>query len=221
MSRDFYGIMIKYPDPGRVKTRLAADIGPADAAVLSREITERVMEQTTPPSGGYVRFVFYGPPERTDEFGSWLPDEKLICQRGGDIGERMHNAVTCLFDNGADKAVITGSDIPDLAKETVLQAFELLEGADVVIGPALDGGYYLIGMKSPMPVLFRDIPWSTEDVYSETVGAITRSGRSYKCLPALSDIDTVEGLRSYLKEGSIGTLGSARFNDPRHRPKVP
>ena len=186
--------MIKYPEPGRVKTRLAGDIGSEQAALICRYMTERVVKQTRPNACDYDRFVFYDPPERVQDFLSWLPHEKFMAQTGSDVGERMDNAVRDLLDNGAEKAVITGADIPDLTSRIIMQAFEMLEHADVVVGPAYDGGYYLIGMKSPMPELFRNIPWSTKDVFSETVRILKLSGKSYGILPALSDLDTIEDL---------------------------
>ena len=194
MSRNFYGIMIKYPEPGRVKTRLAGNIGSEKAALICRKITERVMKQTITVAGDYDRFVFYDPPDRVRDFLSWLPHEKFIAQTGSDVGERMDNAIRYLLENGAEKAVITGADIPDLTSKIIIQAFEMLDHSDAVIGPAHDGGYYLIGMKSPMPELFRNIPWSTRDVFSETVRTLERSGKSYDVLPVLSDLDTIEDL---------------------------
>ena len=191
--------MIKYPEPGRVKTRLAKNIGAGMAALICRQITERVMKQTMPGAAGYERFVFYGPQERARDFLSWLPHEKFMAQTGSDVGERMANAIRYLLEKGAEKAVITGADIPDLSSKIIIQAFEMLDHADVVVGPALDGGYYLIGMKSPMPELFRDIPWSTGDVFSETVRSIKHSGKSYRVLPVLSDLDTIEDLYNIYK----------------------
>ena len=186
--------MIKYPEPGRVKTRLAGDIGAEKAALICRKMTERVMKQTIPVAGEYDRFVFYDPQERVRDFVSWLPHEKFVAQTGSDVGERMDNAIRYLLENGAKKAVITGADIPELTSGIVIQAFEMLDHADVVVGPALDGGYYLIGMKSPMPELFRNIPWSTGDVFQKTVRTLKHSGKSYGVLPVLSDLDTIEDL---------------------------
>lgn len=186
--------MVKYPEPGRVKTRLAGDIGPEKAALICRQMTERVMKQTIPFAEEYNRFVFYDPAERVRDFMSWLPHEKFMAQEGSDVGQRMDNAIRYLLENGAEKAVITGADIPALTSRIVLHAFEMLDHADVVVGPARDGGYYLIGMKSTTPELFRNIPWSTGDVFAETVMALKHSGKSYRVLPVLSDLDTIEDL---------------------------
>ena len=191
--------MIKYPEPGRVKTRLAGDIGAQKAALICRQIAQQVMKQTMPVDGEYDRFVFYDPPERIQDFVSWLPHEKFIVQTGNDVGERMNNALRYLLEKGAKKAVITGADIPDLTSRIVIEAFEILDHADVVVGPAIDGGYYLIGMKSPIPGLFSNIPWSTGDVFSETIRAIKNSGKSYGVLPVLTDLDTIEDLSNIYK----------------------
>lgn len=191
--------MIKYPEPGRVKTRLAGDIGAEKAALICRKITERVMKQTMPDAGKFERFVFYDPSERIRDFVSWLPHEKFIAQAGSDVGERMDNAIRYLLENGAEKVVITGADIPELSGKIIIQAFEMLGHADVVVGPAHDGGYYLIGMKSPMPELFRNIIWSTRYVFSETIMALEHSGKSYGVLPVLSDLDTIEDLGNVYK----------------------
>ena len=186
--------MIKYPEPGRVKTRLAGDIGAEKAALICRQITERVMKQTIPHAAEYYRSVFYDPPERGQDFMSWFPHERFMAQTGSDVGERMDKAIRYLLENGAKKAVITGADIPDLTSKIIIQAFEILDHADVVVGPAHDGGYYLIGMKSPMSELFRNIPWSTRDVFSETVRTLNSSKKSFAVLPVLSDLDTIEDL---------------------------
>lgn len=191
--------MVKYPEPGKVKTRLAGDIGTEKAALICRQITERVMKQTISGAGEYDRFVFYDPPERVNDFESWLPHERFICQTGGDVGERMDNAIRYLLECGAKKAVITGADIPDLANGIVMQAFEMLDHADVVVGPAYDGGYYLVGMKSPLPELFRNIPWSTKDVFTETVRTLKHLEKSCEVLPVLSDLDTIEELGRFYK----------------------
>jgi rSAM/selenodomain-associated transferase 1 len=194
---NLYGIMVKYPEPGRVKTRLAKDIGEENAARICRRIAERILCNTKPLSGAYDRFVLYDPPERKKDFEEWLSGEHLLAQTGNDVGEKMDNAIRALLSMGAKKAVITGADIPDLNREVIVMAFESLTAADIVIGPAKDGGYYLIGMKSPHPELFHDIPWSTETVLGKTVGIISGGSLRYSTVPALSDLDTAEDLRRF------------------------
>lgn len=189
--------MIKYPEPGRVKTRLAREIGEYRAAEICSQIAERVVRNTAPEARDYQRIIFFDPPEREDDFRNWLPGEQVEVQSGSSLGERMDNCIRYLLSRGADKAVITGADIPDLSREIIRQAFENLDFADVVIGPAYDGGYYLIGMKAPVPELFQDIPWSTNRVLSETISAMDRLGKSYCLLTTLSDMDTVADIGNY------------------------
>lgn len=198
-NKKLYGIMMKYPEPGRVKTRLAKDIGQDKAAFICRQMTERVIRRTIPIAGEYGRFIFYDPPERVQDFKLWFPNEKLITQKGSDVGARMGNAIRYMLENRAEKTVITGTDIPDINRIIIAQAFEILSHKDIVIGPAHDGGYYLIGMKTPIPELFQGITWSAGNVFSETVNIIKLLNKSYGTVPVLSDIDTIEDLRHIVK----------------------
>lgn len=191
--------MMKYPEAGRVKTRLARNIGAQNAAQISKQMAEKVLSSTVTTDYEYRRIIFIDPVERESDFRNWLPGEQFVGQQGCNLGERMDNVIRYLFGRGAEKAVITGADIPKLNKDIILQAFKELDYADVVIGPAIDGGYYLIGMKRPFPELFQGIPWSTEDVFSETVRIINSLCKSYRIVPALSDIDTIEDLDHIVK----------------------
>jgi rSAM/selenodomain-associated transferase 1 len=198
INKNFYGIMIKYPEPGRVKTRLAREIGEFRASEIYRHIAEQVLRNTAPSEDDhYRRIIFIDPPEREAEFRDWLPGEQFAGQQGSELGERMDNVIRHLLTTGGEKAVITGSDIPKLSRDIVMQAFMELDHADIIIGPAADGGYYLIGMKAPAPELFHEIAWSTKDVFPETVRILKQSGKSYGVLPILSDLDTIEDLKQH------------------------
>lgn len=199
---NLYGIMIKYPDPGRVKTRLAREIGEVRAAEICRQVAELVVRQTSPTADTYQRIVFIDPPEKEADFRAWLPGEELVAQQGLDLGQRMDSIIRYLLGRAAEKAVITGADIPKLDRNIIRQAFKKLDRVDVVIGPACDGGYYLVGMKNPTPELFIDMPWSTKNVFSETVRILEKIGKSYELLPVLTDIDTIEDLK-YLLVGRL------------------
>jgi rSAM/selenodomain-associated transferase 1 len=193
-SRKIYGIVMKFPVPGAVKSRLARDIGEAAATETYRKVAEGVLCRTRPKTGEYERIIFYSPADMRHRFGEWMPDESLSPQRGADIGEVMANAINEMFDHGAAKAVLTGTDIPGLCREIIEQAFSELDGSDVVIGPAKDGGYYLVGMKSPIPGLFRGLSWGSEKVYGETVSVIDTLGLTMSTVETLADLDTVEDL---------------------------
>lgn len=204
MNRNLYGIMIKYPEPGRVKTRLATDIGHEKAVEICRQVTEQVMNNTVPFNQYFRRIVFYDPPERSEDFIQWLGHEQFIPQQGSDVGERMNNAIRELLACGAKKAVLTGTDIPALNSTIISSAFSALDHADIVIGPAADGGYYLIGMKEPHGELFRDIPWSTERVFETTASRIRQLGLSVSHAVKLADIDRVEDLKNLFGSHSAG-----------------
>ena len=193
--KNLFGLLAKYPEAGKVKTRLARDIGSEGAARIYRIIAERIFHNTFPDKDdGFGRIFFFSPQADARRFESWIPGEKLLPQRGRDIGDIMWNALKDLFDSGASKAVIAGVDIPDLDKTIIRDAFLKLEDVDVVIGPAEDGGYYLIGMKAEHPEIFQGISWSTGKVFDETVRTIERMGLSYSTVKTLSDVDRIEDI---------------------------
>jgi rSAM/selenodomain-associated transferase 1 len=198
MSRNLCGIFMKYPEPGRVKTRLAKDVGPKRAAEIYRQVAERVMKNTLPLDQDYRSIVLFDPPEQLKDFRSWLNHEQFISQQGIDIGERMDLAIRALLDRGAEKAVLTGADIPDLNRDIISEAFAALDHADIVIGPAKDGGYYLIGMKEPHSEIFQGIPWSTEKVFEKTVQTIRELRLSHADIRTLSDLDRTEDYSRFL-----------------------
>ena len=113
-------------------------------------------------------------------------------QASGGLGERMEQAFRQAFEAGAKKVVIIGSDCPELTGEMLQRAFDQLDEADYVLGPAPDGGYYLLGMKELESSVFHDIEWSTETVRAQTLEKIQAAGKSYALLPVLSDVDTEE-----------------------------
>jgi rSAM/selenodomain-associated transferase 1 len=191
------GVFAKYPEPGKVKSRIAREIGEEEAARIYRSLAERVFKETTPAERGYGRIVFYHPHTLKAGFEKWLPGERLILQRGRDIGEKMENALRDLFALGAEKAAVVGVDIPDLDRDIIKQCYIELDSSDVVMGPALDGGYYLIGMKKLHPEIFRGIPWSSGQVYEATIEILHRLQLSVSTLNRLSDVDTVEDLRKF------------------------
>ncbi len=115
-----------------------------------------------------------------------------LLQKQADLGKKMHNAFETILEKGFNKVVIIGSDCIELTQEIILKAFDLLKTNDVVIGPANDGGYYLLGIKKLYPQLFINKQWSTEDVYETTIRDFKESELKYFELPVLIDIDTEE-----------------------------
>lgn len=199
---------MKLPRPGAVKTRLAAEIGAEAAASVYRSVAERVLEATAPAPGEYERLVFFDPPDALAAVRAWLPGVRLLPQSEGDLGTRMANAFARAFARGATRVAIVGTDAPDVSRETVRDALDALAAADVVLGPAEDGGYYLLALKEPRPALFEGIAWSTPTVAAETRARAAAAGLSLRELPALRDVDTREDLDHF--RGRIpGTGGDA------------
>lgn len=185
-------IFSKNPRLGKVKTRLAATIGDAEALRIYRILLEKTRGAVLDVE--IERWLFYSDfVETTDEW----PDTyfKKFLQKGDDLGERMENAFRQAFDAGAEKALIIGTDCPELTGALLQEAFHRLNEADFVLGPALDGGYYLLGMKQLEVSLLRGMEWSTPDVAAETLRRVGALGKSCSLLPSLSDVDTEEDWR--------------------------
>lgn len=189
-------IFAKYPEPGKVKTRLARSVGLERATLLYKEMTEMVVARTEPHHGEYERTLYFDPPEKSRDFKVWFPSLAIKPQRTGDLGLRMKSAIEESFRSGADRVVLVGSDCTEIGRDLVLEAFRRLEASDVVIGPAADGGYYLIGMnrrggRIATPQLFTGVSWSTVSVLRETLQKAEKIGIPYALLPTLSDIDEI------------------------------
>jgi rSAM/selenodomain-associated transferase 1 len=187
---------VKDPRPGEVKTRLAADVRRETAADLYRALAEHVLEATAPLPGEYERLVFFHPPEALEPMRAWLPGVRLLAQRGGDLGARMTDAFSRAFARGASRVAIVGTDAPGVSRETVSEAFSALDGADVAIGPAQDGGYYLLALRQPQPELFSRIAWSTPAVAAETRARAAALRLRVRELSTLRDVDSLDDLRA-------------------------
>ncbi|MBI2346103.1 MAG: TIGR04282 family arsenosugar biosynthesis glycosyltransferase [Deltaproteobacteria bacterium] len=186
-------LFAKYPTPGHVKSRLAAAIGAERAAVLYKEMVETVVCRTDPATdcAGYERTLCFDPPNRAADFKRWLPqihDQRP--QGSGDLGRRMCSALQeCFTDNS--RLCIIGTDCVELYSSVIRQAFDQLDAHDLVIGPATDGGYYLLGMNHLIPELFEGIAWSTDLVFAQTIAAAEHLQLQVAVLQTLTDIDTI------------------------------
>ncbi len=186
-------IMTKYPEPGQTKTRLIPALGSQGAANLHRQLglnTVAVGAEFNPE----IRYA--GGDETL--MRDWLGDFQFAKQGSGDLGDRMSRAFADGFANdsmsGCCRIVMIGTDCPGIDAKLIQTAFATLLTADLVLGPATDGGYYLIGLRSFYPQLFKTIIWSTETVLSETLTIANQHKISYELLPMLSDIDRPEDL---------------------------
>ena len=144
-------VFVKHPTPGAVKTRLVPALGAETAAALYRALVEHVLAGTSPARGEYERLVFYAPREATQAMRRWLVGVQLRHQAGEGLGERLTDAVARAFRRGAGRVAVIGSDAPSLTRADVTAAFAALDAADVVLGPAEDGGYYLVALRAPQP----------------------------------------------------------------------
>jgi len=196
---------VKNPERGKVKSRLGAVIGNDSAVSVYKNIVDRML--STLKEGTFPLYICFSPKNAQKPVKNWLGREyRYIPQNGKDLGERMRNGFTEAFEMGFKKVVLIGSDIPDLALEFIEEAFITLNKSDAVIGPAFDGGYYLIGFKDKTfsPQVFEGIAWGTQNVFDETVKKLKRFKRAVHTLPYQRDIDTAKDL-NYLKEKFLPT----------------
>lgn len=185
-------IFVKNPEIGKVKSRLAKSIGEDRA----RSVYKKLLLKTKDAVEGldinkqvcYAEFI-----DLDDIWENDAYDKKLQFQ--GDLGERMKNAFQIAFSSTYSNVCLIGSDIMDLNKDILNEAFKSLEKNDLVIGPSLDGGYYLIGMRSPQEQLFSNISWSNSSVLEETIATAVKLKLTYSLLPLLNDIDVIDDIK--------------------------
>jgi rSAM/selenodomain-associated transferase 1 len=191
-------VFLRAPEKGRVKTRLAREIGEEKALDLYKVLVEKMLSALE-KSGLDHRICFF-PADKKALVKDWLgPDHIYLPQKGDDLGLRMGNALSRAFDDGAQKAILVGTDIPDIKDSHLLSALDLLDKNNVVLGPSLDGGYWLIGFqrKQFCPDLFSRVDWGTDSVFSTTIEKCRKADLSPGILPALRDIDTLADLRLF------------------------
>lgn len=187
-------IFVRNPELGKVKTRLAKQVGDQQAFGVYKELLQHTHDITSCLDGD--KFVYY-----TDYIaGNDLWENHLFekrLQAGSELGERMMLAFMELFQEGYSKLLIIGSDCPELTTFIIEDAFDLLDLNDVVIGPSADGGYYLLGSKKLIPELFVNKEWSTGSVLADSIMDTVRLRKKCSFLPELHDIDTADDLRRY------------------------
>ena len=201
MSSERVIVFLKAPRPGLVKTRIAAALDEEAAAGIYRVLLDRTLRALYQRREVELRFT----PDGADaEIQPYLrPGWTMQGQGEGDLGERMSRAVDESFAAGMKRVVIVGTDCPTLLVEDFLDAFDALNDADVVLGPAEDGGSWLIGLRKPAPTLFHGIPWSSQQVLALTEARARTAGLSVGVLRRMADIDTLEDWRRWLREGPL------------------
>ncbi|HHT9130120.1 MAG TPA: TIGR04282 family arsenosugar biosynthesis glycosyltransferase [Candidatus Brocadiaceae bacterium] len=214
-------IFLKYPEPGKVKTRLAKAIGNERACAIYKSMAEDVIKNVSLKNPRtYDVYTFFTPSDKENEIKDWLMpvrnndqefDTQYIPQEGDTLGKRMSHAFQQLFqDKGYKRCIIIGTDCLEIDTTLIENAFEALQQEnDIVIGPCNDGGYYLLGMSRRAPLrfeqefvldLFVDIDWSTDQVFDQTMKKVRKNNLSYSILKTLADIDTPEDLYRYALE---------------------
>ena len=193
MSQPRVIVFVKAPRPGQVKTRLAATIGPEAACAAYREMVGTLLTNLTPLPHLEVR---YTPDDALDEVSPWLRNHwTAVPQGSGALGKRMHRA----FAEAGGPAILIGADCPEITTTDIEEAFDALHKYDGVIGPAEDGGYWLIGLRLPCPALFQGIQWSSPNVLPETTSRAESIGLSLMQLHKLTDIDSIDDWENYKK----------------------
>lgn len=201
--RDLVVVFLKEPVPGRVKTRLVRWIGAEGAARLYRRLAENTVLELR-RSAEWETEIRFDPPDAEERVADWLCQPlPLRPQLGADLGERIERAILDGFLRGAARVIVVGTDCPALTAETVRGAFRALDGVDAVLGPAVDGGFYLIGVRAPITGLLRDIAWSTSNVCAATRRRLCDAGLALQELGILRDIDTQEDLAAAEREGVL------------------
>ena len=189
-------MLLKAPHPGTVKTRLARDVGDERAAAIYRALVEH--QARAIPTGWQVS-VYFTPPDALEEMRAWLQPylpgvARFEPQSEGDLGQRLRAAVEVEFRQGARRVFLIGGDCPGISGDYLCEADQAFNECDLVIGPATDGGYVLLGLKTQSKALFENIAWSTPVVLEQTLSAARHESLHVKLLPMLEDVDDAESL---------------------------
>jgi rSAM/selenodomain-associated transferase 1 len=187
-----------------VKSRLAATIGAERALRIYRFLGERTM-RVARSVGDAQLAVRITPDEGVETARAWLGNAIYLGQGAGDLGERMSRAIEEALGDGADRVVIVGTDCPTLDEPLIERAFAALEHADVVLGPASDGGYYLVAVRRLEPAIFTGIPWSTPEVLEKTCAAAAGAGLTLTLVDERRDVDTIDDWRRWA-QGAPGEV---------------
>jgi uncharacterized protein len=189
-------IFTRYPEPGKAKTRLIPVLGKEGAANLHRLMAQRTIAHALVLENSRQLSVAIHYTDSSQQLmQDWLGTDIIYHQQSdGDLGERMSAALQKSLDLGIDKVVIIGTDCPKLKPEIIAKAFDELSDQDLVLGPAKDGGYYLIGLRRRIPELFDGINWGTSEVFADTLAIAQKLSLSIGVLPILADIDRPEDL---------------------------
>ncbi len=199
-------IFVRKPELGKVKTRIAASVGNEAALTIYKKLLQHTHQTTLPLSCD--KFVFYA--DAIDDNDLWNDGYQKWLQADGVLGTGMKAAFTHLFEKGYNRICIIGSDCYELITTIIEQAFYLLSKHEIVLGPAKDGGYYLLGMRDSVKNIFTGIEWSTDKVLEQTLLHIQENKHSYLLLEELKDVDTIDDVPGEWKQRT--TNSSSKIN---------
>jgi uncharacterized protein len=191
-------VFVRAPERGRVKRRLAASVGDAAALRVYAALAAHTVREAL-ASGARVR-VHCTPADAVERVRGWLGEgAEYLPQAPGDLGARMRAAFDGAFAAGCDAVVVVGSDLPAMSAALLGEAFAALETHAAVVGPASDGGYYLLGLRGPVPGIFEGVEWSTPRVLAQTLDRLRAAGADPALLPEHRDVDVAEDLTPALR----------------------
>jgi uncharacterized protein len=199
--RDALAVIAKEPVAGLAKTRLVPALGTAGAARAAAAMLADTLAAVR--ASGAEPWLCFTPAAARERLGRLAPGFGLLAQAAGDLGDRLAACLADLLAAGADRVAIVGADTPHVPQASYRRAFAMLDEADVVLGPALDGGYYLVAAKASRPELFVGVPMGTETVLAETLARAASDRLVVALLPPLRDLDRVEDLAAALAAGEL------------------
>ena len=204
------GMFARRPEPGQTKTRLAESIGDEAAVTVYAGFVEDLIHRCEKLAESFVVAATPGDQLSTGWFQSRVADSTTVdLQSDGDLGERIEWFFRRAFQKGCEKVVLIGSDSPDLPSAVIRNAFRELEDFDVVLSPAADGGYVLIGLRSFSEGMFADVKWSAATTLMDTLRAARQRALSVRLLQLWYDIDVVENLGTFIAMQSENGSGAA------------
>jgi hypothetical protein len=203
-------VFVRAPEAGRVKTRLAAEIGGEAALRVYRRLAEHAVAEARALGAEVAVRIHFTPATGGEAVRAWLGAGATYLPQGeGDLGTRMRMAFDAAFAAGHPRVVIIGSDLPHLSAEVLRRALRLLDAHPAVIGPAADGGYYLLGLREMVPGVFDGIAWSTGEVLGETLTRLRAAGCEPAMLETLRDVDVAADLPPGWRDWACGGVEAA------------
>jgi rSAM/selenodomain-associated transferase 1 len=200
-------VFVRAPLLGTVKTRLAATLGDQAALRIYRRLAEHAVLQAAALPGASIR-IHHTPADAGDDVRRWLAaDAAYLPQDPGDLGDRLRTAFGQAFAAGHAPVVVIGSDLPDLTTAHLHDALAALDVADAVIGPARDGGYWLLSLRRPLDGVFDGIPWSTDTVFAHTLHRLRAAGVEPAIIDELADVDEAADLPPGWGDWAMGESG--------------